>query len=273
MMWLHVEPTTRCNAWCPGCSRNNNGFGLTDFLIEDLDPNILASTITQFNITSVQLCGNLGDPCAAKNIDAQLDMLSGINRLQIHTNGSLRKPDWWRDLALQFAHLKQFDVWFAIDGIGDTHSYYRQGTDYDRIIENAQAFIEGGGSAVWQFIPFKHNQHQIKDCIRLSQQLGFKRFEFIRNARYGKNARHYSTGEPLDIEPWSRDTNYNRRYTISDTVKSKNCMHLSMPSIYLSATGLVTPCCYMKNTPLKTVDISEEFSNNSYRTVCTRNCG
>lgn len=272
-MWLHVEPTTRCNAWCPGCSRNNNGFGLTDFVVEDLNPEILAITIKEYNITSVQLCGNLGDPCAAKNIDAQLDMLTGINRLQIHTNGSLRKPKWWRDLASQFAHLEQFDVWFAIDGIGDTHSYYRQGTNYDRVIENAQAFIEGGGSAVWQFIPFKHNQHQIKDCIKLSQQLGFKRFEFIRNARYGKDARHYSTGKPLDIEPWTRDTDYNRRYTISDTVNPKDCMHLSIPSIYLSATGLVTPCCYMKNTPLKTVDILQEFSNNSYRTVCTRNCG
>ena len=38
IMWLHVEPTSRCNAWCPGCPRNKFGYGLTDFVVEDLDP-------------------------------------------------------------------------------------------------------------------------------------------------------------------------------------------------------------------------------------------
>ena len=37
--WLQVENTTKCNAWCPGCSRNNNGYGLSNFVIEDLDTN------------------------------------------------------------------------------------------------------------------------------------------------------------------------------------------------------------------------------------------
>lgn len=273
MMWLHVEPTTRCNAWCPGCFRNKNGYGLTDFIVEDLDPKILQNTLETFNIDSVQFCGTLGDPCAAKNIDLLLNKVVNMQRLQLHTNGSLRKPEWWADLAKRFSHLPQFDVWFALDGIGDVHSYYRQGTDYDRIIENVSAFIGAGGSAVWQFIPFKHNEHQIKDCIRLSQQLGFKRFEFVRNVRYGKIARDYRTGEPIDIQPWTKDTEYNKKHRISNTVEIKNCMHLSIPSVYLSATGLVTPCCYMQNTPLKTVDIFKEFSNNNYRTDCTSNCG
>ena len=94
-MWLHVEPTSRCNAWCPGCPRNKFGYGLRDFVVEDLDPKVLRDTIKQYNINSVQMCGNLGDPCAAKNIDEQLQNLGNIDRLQIHTNGSLRKYSWW----------------------------------------------------------------------------------------------------------------------------------------------------------------------------------
>ena len=183
-MWLHVEPTSRCNAWCPGLSRNKFGYGLTDFVVEDLDPEVLRDTIKKYNVNSIQMCGNLGDPCAAKNIDEQLQTLGNIDRLQIHTNGSLRKTSWWAELAKRFNHLDQFDVWFAIDGIGDTHSYYRQGTNYNKVIDNAQAFIDAGGSAYWQFIPFAHNEHQIQDCIRLSQKMGFKKFEFVKNARY-----------------------------------------------------------------------------------------
>jgi len=272
-MWLHFEPTTRCNAWCPSCPRNKDGFGLTNFVLEDLNPNRLSEVIEEYNITQAQMCGNLGDPCAAKNIDKQLETLTKLDRLQIHTNGSLRKPEWWAELAKKFSHIQQFDVWFAIDGIGDTHSYYRQGTSYDRIIENAQTFIDAGGSAHWQFIPFAHNEHQITDCIRLSQKMGFKKFEFLRNARYHTNNFHYRTGERLDIMPWSQDKKFNRIHKTKDYVEPKNCMHLDIPSLFLSASGVISPCCYMAGTNIKTVDINAEFSNNVYRPICIKSCG
>ena len=46
-MWLHVEPTSRCNAWCPSCPRNNRGYGLADINVLDLDPQRLASVIKE----------------------------------------------------------------------------------------------------------------------------------------------------------------------------------------------------------------------------------
>jgi len=273
-MWLHVEPTSRCNAWCPSCPRNNRGYGLADINVLDLDPQRLASVIKEYNIDNVQMCGNIGDPCAATNINEQLSVLTGIDKLQIHTNGSLRKPTWWADLVNKFSKL---DVWFALDGIGDVHSYYRQGTNYNKVIENAKAFINAGGNAIWQFIPFLHNEHQIMDCMRLSQELGFKRFEFVRNARYMSDSLHYKTGKPLDIQPWSQDKRFNNLSYNNDSnpteVLTDNCMHLNMPSIFLNAKGHVTPCCYMKDTELKDVNIANEFSNNVYREVCLRNCG
>jgi MoaA/NifB/PqqE/SkfB family radical SAM enzyme len=273
-MWLHVEPTSRCNAWCPSCPRNLKGYGLADIAVLDLDPQRLRSVIEEYNIQNVQMCGNIGDPCAATNINEQFDILTNIEKLQIHTNGSLRKSEWWASLPKQF---NDIDIWFALDGIGDVHSYYRQGTDYDKIIKNATAFIEAGGNAVWQFIPFAHNEHQIMECMKLSQKLGFKRFEFVRNARYLPNSLHYKTGQPLDIKPWSKDKRFNSlsyNYNSNPTmVPTDSCMHLSMPSIFLNAKGKVTPCCYMQDTNLKDIDIKEEFSNNVYRDICLRNCG
>ena len=68
--WLNVEPSTRCNAWCSSCSRNKSGFGLTDFVIEDLKVERLKEVIDQLpTLETVQFCGNLGDPCASKIID------------------------------------------------------------------------------------------------------------------------------------------------------------------------------------------------------------
>mgnify|MGYP003335187616 CR=1 FL=1 len=34
--WAHVELSTKCNAWCPACPRNKNGFGLIDGLVESV---------------------------------------------------------------------------------------------------------------------------------------------------------------------------------------------------------------------------------------------
>ena len=205
--WLHVEPSTRCNAWCPGCPRNKQGFGLADGLVvEDLSIERLKSVIESLpNLERVIFCGNLGDPCASKIINEQLNIVyQNKLYLQLQTNGSLRSKKWWQELAKKFQN--NIEVWFALDGLEDTHSYYRQGTNYNKILDNATNFINAGGRAVWQFIPFEHNEHQIKDCLKLSQRLGFVEFRLIKDARYLKKSFHYRTGKEISMKTWSKQT-------------------------------------------------------------------
>jgi MoaA/NifB/PqqE/SkfB family radical SAM enzyme len=281
--WLHVEPSTRCNAWCSSCSRNKNGFGLTDFVIEDLQAERLKEVIELLPaLHTVQFCGNLGDPCASKIIDDQLAVVKDKNlNLQLHTNGSLRNTEWWSQLANIFQD--KIEVWFAIDGLEDTHAIYRQGTSWQKIIDNATAFMQQGGRAIWQFIPFAHNEHQIKQCMKLSTQLGFRRFEFVKTARYKTEPRHYQTGEQLDIKPWSQhESQWRRRGGILDkiqkkiektTVLEKDCMHLAMPSIFLNANGIISPCCYFGQNPLSKNNIKEQFSKKEFQKRCLSSCG
>ena len=113
-----------------------------------------------------------------------------------------------------------------------------------------------------------HNEHQIQDCIRLSQKMGFKKFEFVKNARYYDKAYHYKSGETLDLRPWSQDKKFNRKHKIKNFVETKNCMHLSIPSIFLSSSGIVSPCCYMREQTINKISINEEFNSGLFRTVC-----
>ena len=274
--WIQVEATTKCNAWCPGCGRNNDGYGLADdLIIEDLSNDRFKAILDQLpNLTTIDFCGTHGDAIAAANI-IKLTAIAkqSADKIVVRTNGSLRTTEWWANYAKQL-HSHDHEVWFCLDGLADTHSIYRQGTDFDRIIANARAFIQAGGVAVWQFIPWQHNEHQIKDCIRLSQQLGFKRFELIRNVRQNFTARQYQTGKVIEILPWSEDQRMNTLLDRRDQVLKKNCMHLEQPSVYINADGTINTCCYFnkENSVVEFKDLMD-IENNLTRPKCLHFCG
>ena len=299
--WLHIEPTTRCNAWCPFCSRNVDGFKLAPGLnLEDLPVESLEKRIKEFpNLKAIQFCGIFGDPCAAKNIDALLECAFSFDKIktvQIQTNGSLRKAEWYAGLPERGKHLDLLQVWFAIDGTKETNHIYRQGTSWDKIMENASAYIGAGGNALWQFIPFEHNKDEILEAFGISQSMGFSQFRLFENDRPKRGGKHYRTGEPLNIKPWYRDgkeppedtqfwgNTYNERGekyvntgTLNTFVREANCQHLRERSVYLDAKDNLYPCCFLwwancsyENTH---INIQEEFQKKDYRNYCLSFCG
>lgn len=208
---LHVELTSRCNASCPGCLRNNNGFGLRPGLdLMDIPvKTVMQEMIKLPNLKVLHLCGNLGDPIAYKHFIPLLKKVEQYNKIQlhssrqqkyidIHTNGSLRSVKWWEELGenLYNNFYNSHQVVFGIDGLEDTHSIHRQGTNFNKIIDNARAFINAGGVAEWQYLKFKHNEHQVDEARQLSQDMGFKQF-FVMRPFITPNARHWKTGELL----------------------------------------------------------------------------
>jgi len=280
--WLHVEITNRCNAWCPSCTRNINGFGLQkNFILKDLDPKRLDQILLEHpSIHTIQLCGNDGDPCACKNFEQHIQTIEkykNITTVQIHTNGSLRTEQWWSDLAQNNSDI-DLQVWFGIDGLSDTHSYYRQGTNFDKIIANAHAFIKNGGHAIWQMLVFKHNQHQVKQCKMKALQLNFRDF-VVKNPDINQLAKHFKTGQPLRLEPHDELKIVNEE---KNHINVKDCMHLGIPSIYCSVEGDLFPCCMLArpdskfpidSESAKKFTIDEEFRTKKFRPKCLHNCG
>lgn len=275
--WLHVEVSSKCNAWCPACPRNNGGFGLAQGVIEqDLLPLRFEEILSSLPaLETIQLCGNFGDPIASAYINDIVSIAKKYTKkVQIHTNGSLRNISWWKDFAEQLSEVDH-DVWFGIDGLAGVHEIYRQGTNFNKIIENAQAFIDAGGHATWQFIPYKHNEHQAIQCLKFSQQIGFKKFKLAKLYRQQVVARHYKTGIEFDLLPTDSLRQLITIDNIKTTVKQENCMHLSIPSIYLSADGQLSRCCYMsKHERFDTVgELLTGTTNDLTDSWCIKNCG
>lgn len=268
--WLHVELTTKCNAWCPACRRNTNGFGLREGLkLQDLKLDRLSSVLSYLiNCEIIQICGNAGDPIAANNFMKVLNFLvEGKYDIRIHTNGGLKTVDWWKNVGTLIKDNKH-EIIFGIDGsTQEIHQIHRQGTNLKKILDNAQAFIEAGGNAVWQFIPYAFNEHQIIECIKISQSMKFKRFEFVKQPRVIDNARHYKTGEKIEFRNWKDFDKLQSKFN------KPSCMHLDIPSLYLSAAGILAPCCYMYDVTYNEQMISLDNLVNNPQDVCKQSCG
>lgn len=277
--WLQVEATTKCNAWCPGCGRNQNGFGLSPNIdLVDLSVERFTEVLSWFpSLEVIHFCGTYGDAIAAHDIVPMLETAKQhCKKIQLNTNGSLRTTAWWADVAHLLSDIDH-DVWFCLDGLKGTHEIYRQGTDFDTVVANAQAFIDAGGSASWQFIPWQHNEHQITACMRMSQQMGFKNFRFIRHVRANFQARHYRSGEPVNIVTWSKNQDYSRFAQDQLHVPESSCMHLTQPSVYLNANGKISSCCWINLSQTfdsfeQLPDIRKELAV-SPQQVCLKSCG
>lgn len=278
---VHVELTTRCNARCPMCPRNyrgsdyNSGYPITELSFADFKKIFTPEFLTQlrpaavpndgfrhrrFERFGISFNGNLGDFAAARDsVEIVEYVVENQVEVTVCTNGGLRNPAWWRRLALSGV-----EIGFALDGLEDTHHMYRQDIVWSRVIENAQAFIDAGGQAVWRFIPFDHNRHQEQACRELAQKMGFVRFENIYDGRdrgpvfdrdgkfshYIGDRRASESQEPQDIRPLLEN---HVTWFKPETVKNDkdvpnveiNCLHKTRQEIYVAADGSVYPCCFL----------------------------
>jgi MoaA/NifB/PqqE/SkfB family radical SAM enzyme len=249
---VHFEITSKCQASCPMCPRRING-GILNPLIS-LNEVSLSQFKEWFSIEFIQqlkdfnMCGNLGDPIIAKDtleIFKYLRLHNPGITLIMHTNGSARSVLWWQSLAIA-----RVQVTFGIDGTADTHSLYRIGTDYHQILYNAGIFIQAGGKAEWHMLVFKHNEHEVSVCQSTSEELGFAKFSAKNTSRFKDNKFHVldEAGKTTHVlHPTTKSINMTSRVksAIIDIKPVIQCKAQRTTQIYISAAGIVSPCCWL----------------------------
>lgn len=263
---IHLEISNKCQASCPMCDRNIRG-GIDNPLIRKTEWTFkdFKNIITDEVLNQVQLiyfCGNFGDPCVNSYLPEMIDYINNHQNsphVHIHTNGGMRKPEWWADLAKHFQNNNSYIV-FSIDGLEDTHHLYRIGTTYKQVTENAKAFIEAGGNAHWAFLRFKHNEHQVEEAQRRAAEMGFAKFalkdtnRFHGDRKYAvwdgdKNVTHY-------LEPSDKSTmkfipkdmlNLNSVKKFVSEVEI-DCQVQNYEEVYIDGYGHLYPCCFLAHS-------------------------
>ena len=263
---IHIELTDKCQAACPMCARNHSGGAERPFI---KNKEISFANFKQWfpasflkNINNFYSCGNYGDPVFATDCFEIYEHMRNANpdaRLAIHTNGSLRKTQWWKDLATVMG--ANGEVIFAVDGFKGKHEIYRRNTDFDKIIENIKAYISAGGIAKVDSLVFKHNEHEVDELEKFLLDIGVQSVNFKSTKRFydmdsfgvfNKAGEYEYALQPANTDRFKQEVRIplenflNKKFTdnvVSQSVIEPMCV--SKQEIYVDPHGNIFPCCYI----------------------------
>lgn len=264
---LELEISSYCNAACPQCPRNHHGgktidtLPLTNWSIDQFN-----AIIDQFKDVSLELiyfCGTYGDPMMNPHI---VEMIKCIKtkfpscRIGMHTNGGLQYYGLYKKLA----PLVDFCA-FGIDGLETTNHIYRRKVSWNKLQENVNAFIQAGGYAIWDFIVFEHNQHEVESARQMSIDLGFKEFNIKKTSRFVD--RQHRVTQHLDVMDNKNKIEYQIKLPTDETYINQSFKHIQttddnkfknylqttkimcngcrIKSVYIGSDGLVFPCGWL----------------------------
>ncbi len=273
---LQIDFTTSCNAMCLFCSRQDF-FGNSNAHLpkgQTLPLSMLQKALNDpllQNLKEIFFCGNYGDALASPKIEDHLTWLAETRpniRWNIHTNGSLGTLEFWERMG-QLSAQKKGLVKFSIDGLADTNHLYRRGVEFDRVMRNLRHFIKHGGRAVWKFIEFAHNRHQVDLAKALAVELGCYRFEVRKN--YSPAEETYLFQQP---EAPPTDESLVAKFSqlkILEAGRKISCRALKENSLYLDFEGLVWPCCWMHDWKYSPTQVKRDWHRQHFFPLETKN--
>lgn len=243
---LNIELTTRCTARCPFCTRIlENHTDISDLNFKAIE------NIPYEKLDIAVVSGCLGEPTCYPRFIETIEYMYDKNpdiEIRLTTNGAAHTPDWWGHLGSFFKEEKKGYAIFGIDGLEDTHSLYRRGTVFKNVINNVKAFNEAGGRSIVQMIIFRHNEHQLYDLKKLSEDIGCKRLFYRPSKMYNDELQR----PIMDIR------------TRSEIVKSLPegfyyCFMVDRQELYVNVDGYLMPCYVLSNRRPQYKKEDEEF--------------
>jgi sulfatase maturation enzyme AslB (radical SAM superfamily) len=262
---LHLETSDVCQAACPQCARETDP-QFQKSIKHNLTVEQLQTLLPQQFVAQLEkmfMCGNYGDPAANRSSVEIYQWFRELNPsivLGMNSNGALQTVNWWRNLA-KILNQPQDYVVFSIDGLVDTNHRYRVGVNWHKLMKNAQAFIDAGGSAHWDMLVYRHNEHQVDVCQQLAQRMGFKWFR-------AKVTRRPMTDYLQAPLTWQQPTHQTEQI---------DCHALKERSLYIDAQARVHPCCWLggrqQNFITDFAAVQASWASSSPEPTCVRVCG
>jgi radical SAM protein with 4Fe4S-binding SPASM domain len=231
---INAEPTSHCNFSCLFCPtgkgpERKGGFSdiaLYEKIFKQVGKYVYLMTLHGW-----------GEPLLHKNLPEIVSMAHKHRIFTVATtNGSMLNPETAHNLISSNLDY----LIFSIDGCSEeTYQKYRSGGSFNDVFNNMvdlvhlkkklrsnTPFIE------WQFIVFKHNEHEIPMAKKMANEIGVDNIAFM----------------PAYTEDNSYDASDNKYHLPKNSplTKPSECRHL-WSTLTFHWDGKVVPCCYDYN--------------------------
>ncbi|GAB1449884.1 radical SAM protein [Bacteroidota bacterium] len=253
---LEIEPTTSCNLRCPQCPSGLREFsrntGMLDFplykkVIDEVHED-LVYLILYFQ----------GEPFLNKKF---LDFVRYAASKNIYTATSSNAHYFTDEMAKATIESGLDRLIISIDGTTqETYGKYRIGGNLEKVMEGTQNLVKWKKKLgrttphiIWQFIAFRHNEHQIPEIKRLAREIGVDELGI-------KTAQIYDYQTSDEFIPTNEELSRYKKTEEGYQIKNKllnQCWRLWKGSV-ITWDGLVVPCCFDKDATHRFGDVSTE---------------
>lgn len=257
---LEIEPTTSCNLRCPQCPSGLREFsrntGMLDFplykkVIDEVHED-LVYLILYFQ----------GEPFLNKKF---LDFVRYAASKNIYTATSSNAHYFTDEMAKATIESGLDRLIISIDGTTqETYGKYRIGGNLEKVMEGTQNLVKWKKKLgrttphiIWQFIAFRHNEHQIPEIKRLAREIGVDELGI-------KTAQIYDYQTSDEFIPTNEELSRYKKTEEGYQIKNKllnQCWRLWKGSV-ITWDGLVVPCCFDKDATHRFGDVSTETFEN-----------
>ncbi|MFA5163748.1 MAG: radical SAM protein [Patescibacteria group bacterium] len=245
--WLTIDPANFCTLRCPFCPTGQNrgsrektklSFDSFEKIIDELGPYLI----------HIDFC-NWGEPLLNKDIYKMIRCAKGYGiDTKIDSNLNVFSEEDAEDIVS--SGLDKIIV--SIDGATQgSYSKYRIGGDFNVALNNLRLLIEkkrelrkANPYICWQFLVFRHNEHETEKAKSIGRDLGVDDVSitkaFIGNKDWIPLNEHYSHYKNSEIG----DDQYTSGY-----FKSANEEFCNWPweAIVINSNGSVSPCCSVED--------------------------
>lgn len=234
--WLTIDPTNICNLECRFCPtgqrrgvRPNSMLSFRNFkkIIDKLGPYLL----------HIDFC-NWGEPFLNKEIFNMITYAKKFGpSIKVDTNFNI---DLTNQNARDLINSGIDKIIVSLDGASqETYEIYRKNGNLKKVIDNVNIIAQEkkklnkqNPHMHWQFLVFKHNDHEMETANKMWKEYGFDSIGFT---------------APFCSEDWVSSKEEFNRYIVKDgNVEFKpveNVCNWLWDGITINADGSVSPCC------------------------------
>jgi len=261
-----------CNLRCPLCPTGNNKIGrIQDMLSLEKYKEMFNKVKDYALVVSLY---NHGEPFLNPDV---FDIIAHTKQNRVGTNVSSNLT-WPQPVDVREIVKSGLDyITVSLDGVTQaTYEQYRVQGDVNNVFENLRALVAAKKElksktpfVEWQYIVFKHTEHEMDKARRLAEEIGVDMLRFVSPGVQPEDMHDQSLQEkwmPENPLYWERNPAIveQRGYLFDQT-----CYYLYR-SMFIYPGGGVTPCCFAHESGhdfgnLLTHSVTEIWNNQKYR--------